>query len=80
VPALKAEPWRARTLLEPLKADPSLYVRNSVANWLNDASRTQPDWVRQVCGDWQRGVKRPETEYIVRRALRTVNRSAPVPD
>jgi 3-methyladenine DNA glycosylase AlkC len=76
VQALKAEPWRALALLEPLKADPSLYVRNSVANWLNDASRTQPDWVRQVCAGWQRGSRRAETGYIVRRALRTVNRSA----
>ena len=80
VPALKAEPWRALGLLEPLKADPSLYVRNSVANWLNDASRTQPEWVRQVCAGWQRGAKRPETAYIVRRALRTVNRSAAARD
>jgi 3-methyladenine DNA glycosylase AlkC len=79
VPVLKAEPWRALALLEPLKADPSLYVRNSVANWLNDASRTQPDWVRQVCAGWQRGSKRPQTDYIVRRALRTVNRFAAEP-
>lgn len=77
VPALKAEPWRALGLLEPLKADASLYVRNSVANWLNDASRTQPEWVRQVCADWQRDSKRPETGYIVRRALRTLDRAAP---
>jgi len=78
VPALKAEPWRALQLLEPLKADPSLYVRNSVANWLNDASRTQPEWVRKVCAGWQRGAGyRPETDYIVRRALRTLNRSTP---
>jgi len=77
VPALKAEPWRALGLLEPPKADASLYVRNSVANWLNDASRTQPEWVRQVCADWQRDSKRPETGYIVRRALRTLDRTAP---
>ena len=77
VPGLKAEPWRALPLLEPLRSDPSLYVRNSVANWLNDAIRTQPDWVRQVCERWQRASRSPHTASIVRRALRTVNRTAP---
>lgn len=74
LPALKAEPWRAQSLLDPLKSDPSLYVRNSVANWLNDASRTQPHWVRQVCTQWSRESPTAETAYIVRRALRTVNK------
>jgi 3-methyladenine DNA glycosylase AlkC len=78
VPLLKAEPWRAEALLAPLKSDPSLYVRNSVANWLNDASRTQPDWVRQTCARWDKGSRTAETAYIVRRALRTLNKSAEV--
>lgn len=77
VPALKTEPWRALPLLEPLRSDASLYVRNSVANWLNDASRTQPDWVQAVCAGWQRRSRTPETAYIVRRALRAIRRSAP---
>ncbi|WP_235579710.1 DNA alkylation repair protein [Ramlibacter sp. Leaf400] len=75
VPALKAEPWRALPLLEPLKSDASLYVRNSVANWLNDASRTQPEWVRETCAQWRRASSSLETAYIVRRALRTVERN-----
>ena len=76
MPVLKAEPWRALPLLEPLRADPSRYVQNSVANWLNDASRTQPEWVRQVCAVWRAVRSGRRRDYIVRRALRTVNRSA----
>jgi len=78
VPAFKQEPWRALPLLEPLKSDPSLYVRNSVANWLNDASRNQAQWVRRVCTEWTRSSRTAETAYIVRRALRTVEKKAGV--
>lgn len=74
VPQLKAEPWRALPLLDPLKSDESLYVRNSVANWLNDASRTQPEWVERTCEQWLRDSTTAETAYIARRAQRTLNK------
>lgn len=70
--ALKAEPWRAAALLEPLRSDPARYVQNSVANWLNDASRTQPEWVRETCERWRRESPTVETAYIVRRAQRSL--------
>jgi 3-methyladenine DNA glycosylase AlkC len=77
VPALKAEPWVALPLLEPLQSDDSLYVRNSVANWLNDASRTNPDWVESLCARWSRQSRSAQTAYVVRRALRTVRKQPP---
>lgn len=72
IEALKAQPWRGLPLLEPLRADPSRYVQNSVANWLNDAARTQPDWVRETCARWQRASGDAATAYIARRAPRSL--------
>jgi 3-methyladenine DNA glycosylase AlkC len=72
IETLKGEPWRGLCLLEPLRADDSRYVQNSVANWLNDAAKTQPDWVQEVCARWSRGRVAPATQYIVRRARRSI--------
>lgn len=72
IEALKAEPWAALPLLEPLKADPSRYVQNSVANWLNDASKSQPQWVEEVCARWGAESRTAATSYILRRARRSL--------
>lgn len=72
---LKTNPEMALPLLDPLHRDSSKYVRDSVANWLNDASKSRPGWVQDVCDDWLRRSGSNETKYIVKRALRTINGS-----
>ena len=78
VPELKERPELASDLLEPVRSDPSRYVQNAVANWLNDASRTQPDWVIAITDRWRAESETRETAYIVRRGLRTLRKDGRV--
>ena len=66
------KPEMAKSILEPLKSDTSKYVRDSVGNWLNDASKSQPDWVRSLCEQWTKESPTKETAYIVKKAMRTI--------
>jgi 3-methyladenine DNA glycosylase AlkC len=73
---LKDKPFLAASLLNALAADPEKYVKDSVGNWLNDASKTRPDWVMEICDQWLQEKKdNPHTKYIVRKALRTIQSS-----
>jgi 3-methyladenine DNA glycosylase AlkC len=72
IDVLKTNPEKALPVLEPLKSDTSEYVRNSVGNWLNDASKTQPDWVKTTCKRWLKESPTTETAYICKRAQRSI--------
>ena len=68
--ALVADPRPALPILERLRADPSLYVRKSVANHLNDIAKDHPDIVLAVVSSWDGSDAR--TAWIVKHALRTL--------
>jgi 3-methyladenine DNA glycosylase AlkC len=58
-----------RTLLR----DPSRYVQDSVANWMNDAGRQYPNWTREECARWmQVAGDEASVRRIVRRGLRSL--------
>ena len=76
IPTLKEYPQLGLPLLEPLRCDDSMYVRNSVGNWLNDASKTKPGWVQDVCKRWEKESPTKETASIIRRGLRTLRKNS----
>lgn len=61
-------------VLEQLKDDPSLYVRKSVANNLNDIAKDHPDVVIGIARRWIGASTR--TDWIVRHGCRSLIRKA----
>jgi 3-methyladenine DNA glycosylase AlkC len=64
------DPELTRPILETLKADKELYVKKSVANHLNDFSRTQTDWMLKLISGWDK--ENEDTAWIIKHASRTL--------
>lgn len=65
---LKQNPLVTLPLLAQLKNDPELYVRKSVANHLNDISKTHPKEVIQFL----KSNRRENDDWLIHHALRTL--------
>jgi 3-methyladenine DNA glycosylase AlkC len=70
LPKFKKDPGPVLPILTQLKADPSEYVRKSVANNLNDISKTRPDIVIRIAAEWHGENQR--TNWIVKHGCRTL--------
>ena len=70
LPEFKKDPSPIIPILEQLKADPSLYVRKSVANNLNDISKTHPELAIKLAKKWHG--KNKDTDWIIKHGLRTL--------
>ena len=66
-----ADPTPTQALLEHLKDDPSLYVRRSVANHLNDISKDHPQIVLERMEAWKNGASE-ERLWLINHALRSL--------
>ncbi len=64
----KEKPETARSFLETYQGEMEKYAQDSVANWLNDAAKTQPEWVRGITKSWEPNA----SSYMIRRARRSL--------
>lgn len=77
LPAFQRNPKPVLALLDRLKDDPSLYVRRSVANNLNDIGKDHPSLLADTASAWLKHAT-PERQWVVQHALRSaVKRGEP---
>lgn len=69
---LKLNPALGLPLVEALHRDTSKYVCDSVGNWLNDAAKSDPEFVTALCAKWENEQASKETKYIIKKALRSL--------
>ena len=74
LPAYKQDPSSILPILDTLKTDPSLYVRRSVANNLNDISKDNPELALDLAYEW-RGISE-ETDWLIKHACRGLLKAA----
>lgn len=71
LPAFMEDPSPILSILETLKDDPSLYVRRSVANNLNDISKDNPETVIELCEKWIVNCSKNRL-WVIQHALRSL--------
>jgi 3-methyladenine DNA glycosylase AlkC len=74
IPVFKKDPKPVISILEQLREDPSVYVRKSVANNLNDISKDNPETIIEIIKKWKG--KNSYTDWILRHGARTLIRKA----
>ncbi len=74
LPEFQKDPEPVFQLLEKLKEDPSLYVRRSVANNLNDIAKDHPQLVVERLTKWSK-IKNEDTQWLIRHAARSLVKS-----
>ena len=70
LPKFKKDPTPILPILEQLKTDPCKWVRKSVANNINDISKTHPDLVTRLAKEWYG--QNEHTNWIVKHGCRTL--------
>ncbi len=63
-------PTVSETILTRLNNDPSLYVRKSIGNHLNDLTKKHSDFVLNLIHSWDNSQK--NTSWIIKKGLRTL--------
>ncbi len=74
LPMFKKDPTPVLSVLELLKEDPSIYVRKSVANNLNDIAKDHAPLVLETARRW--AGRNTGTDWIIRHGCRTLIRKA----
>ena len=68
--SFKKDPTPIMPILDQLKTDSSLYVRKSVANNMNDISKTHPELIAKLAKQWYG--HNEHTDWIVKHGCRTL--------
>jgi len=67
-----SDPTPNLNLLTKLKSDPSLYVRRSVANHLNDIAKDNPSVVIKICKQWHKNKLNQHELWVIKHATRSL--------
>lgn len=66
------DPEPLRNILHELKDDQEDYVYRSVANNLNDISKDHPEWVIDLCKQWQNQGAGESCQWVIKHATRSL--------